>query len=125
MATADHVKALIRSHAEGDDGEAASSFSTRWATSSSEAESGRDSTPTNSKWPCVWVSGTRIFTAGERATARRPALRSSAPPSFLRYQLNLTPKSKTQLEELKAMMGKVRLNIDIDKSRRRPRSARR
>ena len=36
---------------------------------------------------------------GERAPAR-PVLRNSQQPSFIRYQLNLTPKSKATLEEL-------------------------
>jgi len=37
--------------------------------------------------------------AGERAAAR-PVARSSQQPSVIRYQLNLTPKAKTMLEEL-------------------------
>jgi hypothetical protein len=36
---------------------------------------------------------------GEKAPAR-PVLRSAQQPSIIRYQLNLTPKAKTMLEEL-------------------------
>src|SRR5205807_5913380 len=36
---------------------------------------------------------------GERAAAR-PVARSSQQPNIIRYQLNLTPKAKTMLEEL-------------------------
>jgi hypothetical protein len=41
----------------------------------------------------------REETVGEKPPAR-PVLRSAQQPSIIRYQLNLTPKSKTMLEEL-------------------------
>lgn len=37
---------------------------------------------------------------GGEKLSHRPAPRSAAQPSVIRYQLNLTPKSKTMLEEL-------------------------
>src|SRR5271154_5597860 len=36
---------------------------------------------------------------GEKVTAR-PVLRTAKPPSIVRYQLNLTPKSKSMFDEL-------------------------
>ncbi len=41
----------------------------------------------------------REETVGEKPPAR-PVLRSATQPSVIRYQLNLTPKSKSMLEEL-------------------------
>jgi hypothetical protein len=45
------------------------------------------------------IAREREETVGGRAPAR-PVLRSAQQPSIIRYQLNLTPKSKTMLEEL-------------------------